>query len=91
MDKTDEWNDFLDALYLRAMKSFEASKLFEYQKERQEQRKSLMDNLLVPSDRPVFEELSLEIWEDAEYRMRFLYQQGFVDCIRLLKSLGLFA
>lgn len=34
MDKTEEWNDFLDALYLRAMKSFEASKLFEYQIER---------------------------------------------------------
>ena len=91
MDKTEEWNDFLDALYLRAMKSFEASKLFEYQIESQKQRKSLMENVLVPSDRPVFEEMSLEIWEDAEYRMRFLYQQGFVDCIRFLKSLGIFA
>lgn len=87
MDRWDEWGDFWDALYLQAMKAFEASKLFEYQKERQEQRKSLMDNLLVPSDRTVFEEISLQIWEDAEYRMRLLYQQGFLDCIRLLKSI----
>lgn len=91
MDKTEEWNDFLDALYFRAMKAFETSKLYEYQKERQEKRKNLMDNLLISSDRPVFEEISLEMWEDAEYRMRFLYQQGFADCIHLLKSLGVFS
>ncbi len=75
MNRTEEWNDFLDALYFRAMQSFEASKLYEYQKERQVQRNSLMDNILVPSDRVVFEEVSLEMWEDAEYRIRFYFSR----------------
>ena len=82
-----EWNDFIEDLYLRAMRSFELRKVFEYQKERKNRRKELMDNLLAPADRSVFEEVSLEIWEDMEYRMRILYQQGFEDCIQLLKTL----
>jgi len=87
MDIWDEWEDFMDTLYLQATKAFEATKLFEYQQERQQKRESLMENLLVLADRPVFEEISLEMWEDAEYRMRLLYQQGFSDCIRLLKAI----
>ena len=82
-----EWNDFIEDLYLRAMRSFELRKVFEYQMERKKQRKELMENLLAPADRAVFEEISLEIWEDMEYRMRILYQQGFEDCIQLLKTL----
>mgnify|MGYP003306172211 CR=1 FL=1 len=82
-----EWNDFIEDLYLRAMRSFELRKVFEYQMERKKRRKELMENLLAPADRAVFEEISLEIWEDMEYRMRVLYQQGFEDCIQLLKTL----
>lgn len=90
MERWDEWEDFLDTLYMQAMKDFEASKLFEYQTERQKQRAALMENLLAAADRPVFEKISLSIWEDAEYRMRLLYQRGFADCVNLLKTMGRF-
>lgn len=82
-----EWNIFIEDLYVKAMRSFELMKVFEYQTERKKRREELMDNLLSPADRSVFEEVSLEIWEDMEYRMRVLYQQGFEDCIQLLKTL----
>lgn len=87
MDTEQEWNLFIDDLYLRAMKSFELRKVFEYQIERKKRREELMENILPPADRRVFEEISLEIWEDMEYRMRVLYQQGFQDCIQLLKMM----
>ena len=82
-----EWNIFIEDLYVKAMRSFELMKVFEYQTERKKRRKELMDNLLAPADREIFEEISLEIWEDMEYRMRVLYQQGFEDCVQLLKTL----
>lgn len=38
MYRMEEWDDFLDALYLRAMKTLKTSQIFEYQQERQKQR-----------------------------------------------------
>ena len=88
MCKTEEWDDFLDALYLRALKALKASQIFEYQQERQKQREALLNNILVSADKPILEEIFVEMWVDEEYRLRSLYQQGYKDCIAILKALA---
>ena len=88
MCKTEEWDDFLDALYLRALKNLKASQIFEYQQERQKQREALLNNILVSADKPILEEIFVEMWVDEEYRLRSLYQQGYKDCIAILKALA---
>ena len=88
MYETEEWDDFLDALYLRALKDLKASQIFEYQQERQKQREALLSNILVSADKPILEEIFVEMWVDEEYRLRLLYQQGYKDCIAILKALA---
>ena len=88
MYETEEWDDFLDALHLRALKDLKASQIFEYQQERQKQREALLSNILVSADKPILEEIFVEMWVDEEYRLRLLYQQGYKDCIAILKALA---
>ena len=90
MYRMEEWDDFLDALYLRAMKTLKTSQIFEYQQERQKQREALLGNILISADKPILEEIFVEMWADEEYRLRSLYQQGYKDCIAILKALAVF-
>ena len=90
MYRMEEWDDFLDALYLRAMKTLKTSQIFEYQQERQKQREVLLGNILISADKPILEEIFVEMWADEEYRLRSLYQQGYKDCIAILKALAVF-
>ena len=90
MNRMEEWDDFLDAMYLRAMKDLKTSQIFEYQQERQKQREALLSNILISADKPILEEIFVEMWADEEYRMRLMYQQGYKDCIAILKALAVF-
>lgn len=87
MDKSEEWDAFIDALYLRAVKSFEASKTFEYQKGRQAHIDEVLESNLAPGEKTIIEEILWDLQGDMEYKMGLLYRQGFSDCIWLLKKL----
>ena len=44
----------------------------------------------ISADKPILEEIFVEMWADEEYRLRSLYQQGYKDCIAILKALAVF-
>lgn len=53
MDKKEKWNNFIDTLYLDAIKNFEVSKISDYQNERKAHMEEIIDSNIPRCDKRI--------------------------------------
>lgn len=87
MDKENECNGLLDVLFLRAEKIYKTTKEYEYQEEREKDLGEFLRSNLTPSEQPIVEKILCKLQDDAAYRKHRFYQQGFYDCLWILKNI----
>lgn len=91
MDKTKEWNEFFINLLTCTLTSLKATKEYKYQNQRQEQIDEMLANMLTKDQKVFVEEALFELGLHSDEQASMLYQQGFKDCVWLLKKLGVLA
>jgi len=91
MNNQNEWNEFLDNLLSNAIAEHKNSKEYEYVKQRQEHIDEMLTTNLTEDEKVFVEEILFELGLIAERETEVVYQQGFKDCVWLLRNLGLVA
>lgn len=91
MDKKEEWNEFLSNLLSCSLKHLQATKEYEYLKERREYIDKMLTTNLTGEEKDIVDEVLCEFGLAAEHESELLYQQGIKDCVWLLKNLGVLA
>lgn len=91
MNRNEEWNEFLNNLLSCASKNLQATREYEYRKQRQEQIDEMLTTNLTEEERVMVEEVLFELGVAADYESEALYRQGLKDCVWLLKNLGVLA
>ncbi|MPM71700.1 hypothetical protein SDC9_118670 [bioreactor metagenome] len=92
MTKNHEtWQTFLNNLIEDAIQEHQASKEYEYQKQRQEQIDEFLTTNLKSDQKQFVEEILFELGLAAERETEVVYQQGMKDCVLILKNLGVLA
>lgn len=91
MSKDEEWNEFLGNLLSCALKNLQATKEYEYRRKRQEHLDEMLTTNLTRDQKDMIDEVLFEIGRTTDHETEILYQQGFMDCVWLLKNLGVLA
>jgi len=91
MNNHQEWTEFLGNMFNNVLKEYQATKEYEFLKEKQEQLDARICEAYPDDKHPLVYDLAFEVGLDAERKAESLYRQGMSDCIFLLKELGVLA
>ena len=91
MNRNEEWNELLSNLLSCALKNLQATREYEYRRQRQEQLDEMLTTNLTKEEKVMVEEVLFELGVAADHESESLYQQGLKDCVWLLKNLGVLA
>ena len=91
MDNTKVWNGILEALIHANFEAFQQTKEYEYLHQRKLYLDELMSNELSPSQKIMIEEIIFEFGSMEEANADRMYAQGMMDCVMILKNLGVLA
>lgn len=91
MSKNEEWSVFLSNLLSHAVLDHKATKENQYLKQSQEQVEEMLTTNLNKDQKVMVDEIIFENGVSAERESEIIYQQGFRDCVWILKNLGVLA
>lgn len=91
MSKHEEWNEFLGNLLSCNLKGLQTTREYEYRRERQEHIDEMLTTNLTSDQKNMVDEVLYELGLEAEHETETLYRQGLMDCVWLLKNLGVLA
>ena len=91
MNRNEEWVELLSNLLSCALKNLQATREYEYRRQRQEQIDEMLTTNLTKEEKVMVEEVLFELGVAADHESESLYQQGLKDCVWLLKNLGVLA
>lgn len=91
MSNQEEWNEFLENIFNNALNEYQNTNEYTFLKEKREQLEERLTEKFLEDKQKFLDNCSFEIYLDAERKMQFLYQQGFKDCVEILKNLGVLA
>jgi len=86
-----EWDKFLDELQDHAIKNREKTAEYQYRVQWWAQAEQLMSDHLTSDQKQMMEEILFQAGLQDERENRLLYRQGMLDCVWLLKHLGVLA
>jgi len=91
MTKKEQWEFFTDALLDSAVDSYKTTWQYKEYREKLIQMEHDCEDHLDPSDFSFIMECFELLMDSYTQQGRYLYKQGFADCISILKRLGILA
>lgn len=88
MTNQEVWNEFLDNLVSNAIEDRRNSKEYEHQKQRREQIDEFLSTNLTADQKASVKEILYEFELAAERNTEVIFRQGLIDCVWMLKNLG---
>ncbi len=84
----EDWNNFINDRMETLYREYLATKEGQHRREAEENMDQLLTTCLTKTDRSFAEEVLGKIYLQAEEDSKRLYQQGMMDCVTILKTLG---
>ena len=91
MTNRQEWDEFLSNLITNATKEYQDTEEYKHQRRRQAQMDECLETNLAEDQKVLVDEILFELGVAAERETEVVYRQGLLDCVWLLKNLGVLA